>query len=152
MYDRPSRQFRTIVSVSNDRLGLKWSSRSHTVAIKDYQKILKHSKRALKDENRRLHNKLDQLSLHGTQVDQHEESPAESADDELEKETNLLKTEIMLMKKSLTEVSKLNTDLKVHTFFTKKRRQRCWWRMLKTKFVGDKFKMLVTDLRCWWPI
>ena len=79
---------------------------------------MKHSKRALKDENRRLHNKLDQLSLHGTQVDQHEESPAESADDELEKETNLLKTEIMLMKKSLTEVSKLNTDLKV--LFTKK--------------------------------
>ena len=57
--------------------------------------------------------------MHGTQVDQHEESPAESADDELEKETNLLKTEIMLMKKSLTEVSKLNTDLKVVTFLPK---------------------------------
>jgi len=57
--------------------------------------------------------------LHGTQVDQHEESPAESADDELEKETNLLKTEIMLMKKSLTEVSKLNTDLKVVFFYQK---------------------------------
>ena len=58
--------------------------------------------------------------MHGTQVDQHEESPAESADDELEKETNLLKTEIMLMKKSLTEVSKLNTDLKVVKFLQKK--------------------------------
>ena len=57
--------------------------------------------------------------MHGTQVDQHEESPAESADDELEKETNLLKTEIMLMKKSLTEVSKLNTDLKVVKFLQK---------------------------------
>lgn len=57
--------------------------------------------------------------MHGTQVDQHEESPAESADDELEKETNLLKTEIMLMKKSLTEVSKLNTDLKVVFFYQK---------------------------------
>ena len=25
---------------------------------------------------------------------------------------------------------------------------RCWWRMLETKCVGDKFKMLMTDLRC----
>ena len=29
---------------------------------------------------------------------------------------------------------------------------RCWWRMLETKCVGDKFKMLMTDSRCWWPI
>ena len=29
---------------------------------------------------------------------------------------------------------------------------RCWWRMLETKFVGDKFEMLVTDSGCWWPI
>ena len=29
---------------------------------------------------------------------------------------------------------------------------RCWWRMLETKCVGDTFKMLVTDLRRWWPI
>ena len=28
---------------------------------------------------------------------------------------------------------------------------RCWWRMLETKCVGDKFEMLVTDLRCWRP-
>ena len=105
---------RTIVSVSDDRL----SPESRIPELSKYKKI-KTLERALKDENRRLHNKLDQLSLHGTQVDQHEESPAESADDELEKETNLLKTEIMLMKKSLTEVSKLNTDLKVDTFFSK---------------------------------
>ena len=105
---------RTIVSVSDDRL----SPESRIPELSKYKKI-KTLERALKDENRRLHNKLDQLSLHGTQVDQHEESPAESADDELEKETNLLKTEIMLMKKSLTEVSKLNTDLKVDTFFAK---------------------------------
>ena len=25
---------------------------------------------------------------------------------------------------------------------------RCWWRMLETKCVGDKFEMLVTDLHC----
>lgn len=105
---------RTIVSVSDDRL----SPESRIPELSKYKKI-KTLERALKDENRRLHNKLDQLSLHGTQVDQHEESPAESADDELEKETNLLKTEIMLMKKSLTEVSKLNTDLKVDIFFAK---------------------------------
>ena len=67
----------------------------------------------MKDENRRLHNKLDQQSLHGTQVNSIE-SPAESADDEIEKETNLLKTEIILMKKSLTEVTKLNAELKVN--------------------------------------
>jgi len=105
---------RTIVSVSDDRL----SPESRIPELSKYKKI-KTLERALKDENRRLHNKLDQLSLHGTQVDQHEESPAESADDELEKETNLLKTEIMLMKKSLTEVSKLNTDLKVDIFLPK---------------------------------
>ena len=29
---------------------------------------------------------------------------------------------------------------------------RCWWRMLETKCVGDKFEMLVTDSGCWWPI
>ena len=28
----------------------------------------------------------------------------------------------------------------------------CWWRMLETKFVNDKFEMLVTDSGCWWPI
>ena len=28
----------------------------------------------------------------------------------------------------------------------------CWWRMLETKCVGDKFEMLVTDSECWWPI
>ena len=27
-----------------------------------------------------------------------------------------------------------------------KRWHRCWWRMLETKCVGDKFKILVTDL------
>ena len=27
-----------------------------------------------------------------------------------------------------------------------KRLHRCWWRMLETKWVGDKFEMLVTDL------
>ena len=26
---------------------------------------------------------------------------------------------------------------------------RCWWRMLETKCVGDKFEMLVTDLIHW---
>ena len=29
---------------------------------------------------------------------------------------------------------------------------RCWWRMLETKCVGDKFEMLVTDSGCRWPI
>ena len=29
---------------------------------------------------------------------------------------------------------------------------RCWWRMLETKCVGDKFVMLVTDSGFWWPI
>ena len=29
---------------------------------------------------------------------------------------------------------------------------RCWWRMLETKCVGEKFEMLVTDSGCWWPI
>ena len=29
---------------------------------------------------------------------------------------------------------------------------RCWWRMLETKCVGDKFEMLVIDSECWWPI
>ena len=29
---------------------------------------------------------------------------------------------------------------------------RCWWRMLETKCVFDKFEMLVTDSGCWWPI
>ena len=67
---------------------------------------------ALKEENKRLHNKLDQLSLHGTQIDSSAESTC-GTDEELEKETNLLKTEIMLMKKSLTEVTKLNSNLKV---------------------------------------
>ena len=75
---------------------------------------LRNSERALKDENRRLHNKLDQQSLHGTQVDSDDcESPIFSTDDEVTKETNLLKTEIILMKKSLAEVTKLNTDLNV---------------------------------------
>ena len=32
------------------------------------------------------------------------------------------------------------------------RLHRCWWRMLETKSVGDNFEILVTDLRCWWPI
>ena len=32
------------------------------------------------------------------------------------------------------------------------RLHRCWWRMLETKWVGEKLKMLVTDPRCWWPI
>ena len=32
------------------------------------------------------------------------------------------------------------------------RLHRCWWRMLETKCVGDKFEMLVTDSGCWWPI
>ena len=31
-----------------------------------------------------------------------------------------------------------------------KRWHRCWWRMLETKCVGHKLKMLMTDLRCWW--
>ena len=26
-----------------------------------------------------------------------------------------------------------------------------WWRMLETVYVDDKFEMLMTDLRCWWP-
>lgn len=73
---------------------------------------LRNSERALKEENKRLHNKLDQLSLHGTQIDSSAESTC-GTDEELEKETNLLKTEIMLMKKSLTEVTKLNSNLKV---------------------------------------
>ena len=29
------------------------------------------------------------------------------------------------------------------------RLHRCWWRMLETKCVGDKFKILVTDLIQW---
>ena len=29
------------------------------------------------------------------------------------------------------------------------RLHRCWWRMLETKCVGDKFEMLVTDLIHW---
>ena len=29
---------------------------------------------------------------------------------------------------------------------------RCWWRMLETKCVGDKFEMLMTDSGCRWPI
>ena len=29
------------------------------------------------------------------------------------------------------------------------RLHRCWWRMLETKFVGDKFEMLVIDLIHW---
>ena len=74
---------------------------------------LRNSERALKEENKRLHNRLDQLSLHGTQIDSSAESTCGSVDEEVEKETNLLKTEIMLMKKSLTEVTKLNTNLKV---------------------------------------
>ena len=45
---------------------------------------LRNSERALKEENKRLHNKLDQLSLHGTQVDS-AESTCGSADEELEK-------------------------------------------------------------------
>ena len=45
---------------------------------------LRNSERALKEENKRLHNKLDQLSLHGTQVDS-AESACGSADEELEK-------------------------------------------------------------------
>ena len=73
---------------------------------------LRNSERALKEENKRLHNKLDQLSLHGTQIDSSAESTC-GTDEEFEKETNLLKTEIMLMKKSLTEVTKLNSNLKV---------------------------------------
>ena len=32
------------------------------------------------------------------------------------------------------------------------RLHRCWWRMLETKWLGDKFEMLVTDSGCWWPI
>ena len=32
------------------------------------------------------------------------------------------------------------------------RLHRCWWRILETKCVGDKFEMLVTDSGCWWPI
>ena len=32
------------------------------------------------------------------------------------------------------------------------RRYRCWWRMLETECVGDKFKMFVTDSGCWWLI
>ena len=28
---------------------------------------------------------------------------------------------------------------------------RCWWQMLETKYVGDKFEMLMTDSECWWP-
>ena len=37
-------------------------------------------------------------------------------------------------------------------FRKKKRRGRCWWRMLETKCVGDKLVMLMTDSGCWWPI
>ena len=32
---------------------------------------------------------------------------------------------------------------------------RCWWRMLETKCVGDKFEILVTsvgDEMCWWQV
>ena len=29
---------------------------------------------------------------------------------------------------------------------------RCWWRLLETKCVGDKFEMLVIDSGCWWSI
>ena len=65
--------------------------------------------RALKDENRRLNNRLDQLSLHGTQVN---EAKHENADDEVQKETNLLQAEISVMRESLGEVTKLNSDLK----------------------------------------
>ena len=28
----------------------------------------------------------------------------------------------------------------------------CWWRMLETECVGDKFEMLMTHSVCWWPI
>jgi len=32
------------------------------------------------------------------------------------------------------------------------RLHRCWWRMLESKCVGDKFVILVTDAGYWWPI
>ena len=32
------------------------------------------------------------------------------------------------------------------------RLHRCWWHILETKCVGDKFEMLVTDSGYWWPI
>ena len=70
---------------------------------------LRTSERALKDENRRLNNRLDQLSLHGTQVN---EPKANNLDEEVQKETNLLQAEISVMRDSLSEVTKLNSDLK----------------------------------------
>ena len=33
-----------------------------------------------------------------------------------------------------------------------KNENRCWWRMLETKKVGDNFRMTVTIFRCWWQI
>ena len=51
----------------------------------------------------------------------------------------------------MSHESKIVT-LRVYLFRGKLRLHRCWWRMLRTKCVGDKFEMLVTDSGCWWPI
>ena len=44
-----------------------------------------------------------------------------------------------------------NTVVQIWSWM-KNRWHRYWWRMLETKCLDNKFKMLVTDSRWWWPI
>ena len=61
---------------------------------------------------------------------------------------NLLRNKHKLVTKS--HVYALNSGSKSTKFIL--RLHWCWWWMLRTKCVGDRFEMLVTDSGFWWPI